>query len=307
MPLPLRAILLAIFVHSLWGANPVAIKFGLLVFPPFWTAFWRFSIAILCVLAWARMKGLPIWPEWHEWPLLWWLAAIFGVQLGVMNVGYSMTEGSVASVLTATYPMFAALLAHWVFADDRLTVVKSIGLLTAFTGVGFILLRGKDVGALGWIDAGSVVVLAHSVLLGARLVYSAKLVRGIEPTRVVLWQMILSLPFFALLGGLFEQTQWQALGPGPVLGILYQGIVIAGFGFMITTYMVRRYSPTLMFSFGFISPIVGVALSLWLLDERLTLPVVIGVLGVVVGLVLIAWRRDISVPQEPPGGSGGKT
>ena len=247
------------------------------------------------------MKGLAIWPGRHEWWLLWWLAVIFGLQLGLMNIGYSMTEGTVAAVLTATYPMFGAVLAHFVFPDDRLTLVKSLGLLVAFTGVSGILLRAQEVGALGWIDLGSLVVLAHAALLGARLVYSAKLVRGMEPARVVLWQMILSLPFFALLGWMFEEIHWPALGPAPIIGLLYQGIVIAGFGFMMSTYLMRRYSPTLMFSFGFVSPIVGVALSLWLLDEQLTPAIVAGVLGVAIGLVLIAWHRDSVVAHNPSG------
>ena len=288
---PITAILLAIFIHCLWGANPVAIKFGFLVFPPFWSAFIRFAIAIACILFWAHIKKLAIWPEPHEWKFLCWLAAIFGLQLGVMNSGYAMTDGTVAAVLTATYPMFAAVLAHWVFPDDRLTVLKSMGLVVAFFGVGGILIRGNEIGTLAWIDIGSLVVLISAALLGARLVYAAKLVRGIEPTRVVLWQMILSLPFFAILGVIFEEIHWSALGPAPVFALLYQGVVIAGFGFMISTYLVRRYSPTVMFSFGFISPVVGVALSLWLLDEEFTPAIAVGVAGVALGLILIAWQR----------------
>ena len=46
LAVPLRIILVAVLIHSFWGGNPVAIKFSLEVFPPLWTAFFRFLIGV---------------------------------------------------------------------------------------------------------------------------------------------------------------------------------------------------------------------------------------------------------------------
>ena len=59
MAIPLRAVLLAIFIHTLWGGNPVAVKFGLLVFPPMYSAFIRFALAILCIFVWGQVERDP--------------------------------------------------------------------------------------------------------------------------------------------------------------------------------------------------------------------------------------------------------
>ena len=288
MKLPLAAIAVAVFVHTLWGANPVAVKFGLQVFPPLLSAFVRFVIAIVCIALWAYVKKLPLWPDRAEWPALSILSALFFVQIALMNIGFGMTSGSVGSVLTATYPMFGALFAHIMLPDDKLSFSKILGLLVAFVGAGLILARHGGGDAWSWFDVGSFVVLSHAALLGFRMIYAAQLLREMDPVRVMAWMMILSLPAFALSGMWFETVQWHNLSWPPILGLLYQGVVIAGFGFMINAHLMKRYSPSLMLSFGFVSPVSGVLLSLWLLGESLSWPIAAGTAAVGLGLYVIA-------------------
>ncbi|HAU10931.1 MAG TPA: hypothetical protein DCS41_05655, partial [Gammaproteobacteria bacterium] len=71
--LSLGTVVLAVAVHSLWGGNAVAIKLSLEAFPPMWTAFLRFSIAIVCVALWAGFRGIPMRPKRSEW---WWLVLL---------------------------------------------------------------------------------------------------------------------------------------------------------------------------------------------------------------------------------------
>lgn len=297
--MPISAIFAAIFVNILWGANPVAVKFGLEAFPPLWSAFIRFAIGVLCIALWARTQKVALWPEKREWPSFVLLAVLFAVQITVMNIGFNMTTGAVASVLTATFPLFAAITAHYFMPGDRLSRTKVAGLACAFIGVAMIILRGLDSAALGWGGLGALVILVHAAMLGGRLIYTAKLVRGMEPIRVVLWQMILALPLFAAGALAFETVHWDKIGPAPIAGLIYQGVVIAGLGFMINAYLFRRYSPTLLVSFGFVSPIAGVLLSLWLLSESLNWAVAAGVLGVGLGLIIITRDRPISDDEGP--------
>ena len=45
----------------------------------------------------------------------------------------------------------------------------------------------------------------------------------ISGVRVVLWQMIVSLPLFAFAGAAFETIRWENLAFAPIAGLLYQG------------------------------------------------------------------------------------
>jgi drug/metabolite transporter (DMT)-like permease len=275
-------------MHALWGGNPVAVKFGLLVFPPMWSAFVRFSIGIVCIAAWAAFRGIPMWPKRGEWRLLMLLAVLFVVQMGTLNIGFDLTKGSIAAILISTNPLFAAVAAHFVIVDDRLSARKAMGLIIAFGGVVIVLLGGFNLKSLDPIGVGSLVVLLSSALLGMRLVFMARVQQEISGVRVVLWQMILSLPIFAFAGMAFETIQWENLYFAPVAGLLYQGVVIAGLGFMVISYLLSRYPPSLIASFNFVSPISGVLLSATLLGDQITPAIVWGVICVGAGLYFVS-------------------
>jgi len=281
---PAKAIVIAIAVHALWGGNPVAVKFGLLVFPPMWSAFVRFAIGIACIVLWARHRGIAIRPARAEWLPLGLLSALFTVQIGALNFGLDLTSASTGSVLVATNPLFAAVCAHFLITGDRLTVRKGLGLAIAFLGVSLLLLRGSAFAGLHADGLGNWLVLASAALLGLRLVLSSRVMQRIDPVRLNVWLMCLSLPFFAAGGLAFEAIRWENLAWPPLLGLAYQGIVIAGLGFMVLSHLLKHYPPSTMVGFSFVAPVAGVLLALGLLGEPVSAELVAGMLLVALGL-----------------------
>ena len=290
LSIPLRAVLVSIVIHSLWGGNPVAVKFSLVAFPPLTTAFLRFAIGIACIALWARWRGVRLLPEKGEWRSLWIVALLFAVQIASMNVGFHHTSGAMGSVLIATNPLFAVMFAHFLVAGDRMTAGKALGLLVAMAGTSLALLGDADLAALDPGAAGNWIVLSSAVMLGLRLSLSARFVRRIDPTRVAMWQMVLSLPLFGAGALLLEEIAWDRVGPGPIAGLLFQGAVIAGVGFTVSYHLMKRYTPSVMMSFNFISPIAGVVFAAWLLGDRIG-PLLLAGMGLVaVGLYLVTRR-----------------
>ena len=279
---------LAVAVHSLWGGNAVAIKIGLEAFPPMWTAFLRFTIAVVCVVLWAWFRGIPMRPQRSEW---WWLVLLgvfFSNQIGLMNIGFDHTSASIGSILMATNPIFAALWAHFLIVGDRLTRQRMIGLFVAFLGAAVVILQSDRMDGPMAVGMGSALVFVSAALLGGRLAYAGHLLQRMDEVRVVLWQMIISVPVFGVVAIMTESIQWEHVGPGPIVGILYQGIVVAGLGFMLLTYLMKRYSTSVITSFNFVSPISGVFLSVLLLGDQVTWHVLAGVVLVGTGLYLVA-------------------
>ncbi len=285
---PLKAVLIAVFIHTLWGGNPIAAKFGLVVFPPFASAFVRFVLGVFVLLLWAKFRQQNLWPTRVEWPTLLWISALFTVQIGLMNIGIDNSSGIMASVLISTNPIFAAVFAHFLIANDRLSVTGTSGLLLAFVGVCLTLLNPHDAMSTDWFAIGIWITTASAAILGFRMVISANAVKSIEPIKVAVWQMVLSLPAFALASTLVETIQWQAMNWSAVLGLLYQGVIVAGVGFPVSFWLVKHYKPSVMMSFNFVAPVAGVLLAALLLNEKITVSVVAGVVLVAVGLLLVA-------------------
>ena len=290
MAVPWRAVVLAVVINLLWGANVPAVKVGLLAIPPLWTGFWRFALGAACIALWARWQGIPLRPARAEWGPLALLGALFTLQIGLMNLGIRFTTGAMASVLIATNPLFAAALAHLFVPGDRLGVGRTLGLLIAFGGICAIFLRDAGSVLAEASTLGNTICLVSAALLGGRLVFSSRLLQRIESVRVMMWQMLFSLPCFALAGWLTETVRWEQLGWYPLAAIAYQGFVVAGFNFMALAYLLREYSTSVVTGFNFLSPVFGVLLSLLLLGESVGWAVLAGGLAVGLGLFLIARR-----------------
>ena len=293
MQIPLLAIASAVAINVLWGANPVAVKIGLVAFPPLWSAFLRFAIGALCIVIWARLNKVRIWPTSQEWPGLLLLALLFVSHITLMNSGINMTSGASASVMTATHPLFAGLFAHFLIAGDRMTLGKTAGLAVAFLGVGLILTGGTVPEHLSRANFGDLVILASTFLLGGRMIWTARLVSNMDPARVMLWQMLLSLGVFAAGAFMWEEVNWDAVGWQPVMALAYQGVVIAGLAFVVNAWLIKYYSPTVIVGFGFVSPLSGVLLSALLLGDVLTWDLAAGTVLVGIGLVILARQAQM--------------
>ena len=287
MAVPWSAVLAALSIHVLWGANVVAVKFGLMAIPPLWSAFFRFLLGAICLISWARLTGVAIWPARHEWRTLLLLAAMFAVQIPLMNLGIELTPAGMAAIIVSTNPLFAAGFAHMYLPRERLTLLRGAGLLVAFSGVSLLFL--EDAGNIfeNTTRTGNLISLVSAAMLGGRLVFTSSVVRRIDPPRVMIWQMLLALPIFALGGGLLEEIRWEALGWPPLLGIFYQGAVVAGFGFMVNAMLLKRYSASVVIGFNFVTPLTGVWLANLLLHEPITWQLLAGLVTVALGLALI--------------------
>jgi len=283
--IPARAVLAAVLINLLWGGNPVALKLGLEAFPPLWSGLLRFALGSACVAAWALYARIPLKPERHEWPALLGIGVLFTLQLALMNIGFERTSAVNGAVLIATNPLFGVLFAHFLVPGDRLRPGRALGALVAFGGTALVLTRGA--GPAGGAGLGDWIVLASAVLLGLRLALSGRLLRRVNAVRLTLWQMLISLPLFAAGALAVETVRVDRIGFAPVAGILYQGVVVAGLAFTVNFQLIRRYTPSVVISFNFLAPVIGVLLGAAILAERVTAGLVGGMLLVAAGLVLI--------------------
>ena len=135
-------------------------------------------------------------------------------------------------------------------------------------------------------------VLGSAVLLGVRLIYLKRVTQDTHPARVLIWQMGLSLPVFCLLSLIFE-GDFRLVLDGPILGaLLYQGIVLGGFCFIVITSLIRRYQASRLSVFAFITPVFGVLLSKYLQGEGLSAALLGSMVLVAVGIGIVNYDSN---------------
>ncbi len=262
---------------------------GLEVFPPAWSALLRFLFGITTIWLWCTYRKHPLWPAKHEWLPIIKIGSLFTLQILMMNTGFNATSGINGSILISTNPLFAALFAHVLITNDRITPLRAAGLTVAFFGVCLTLLQTSESG-MSFGNKGDWICLASSCLLGYRLIASAHIMQKLDPFKLALWQMMVSIPIYAVVGTTTETIKWSAFSYQTVLALAYQGVVVAGLGFMASLWLISRYRPSVMAGFNFLAPVSGVLLAAMLLGESIDTLVIAGTALVALGMILITIR-----------------
>lgn len=268
-PVGLRAGGLALLMAVLWGGNAVAIKMGLAGVPPAAMAAFRFVLGALTVWVGALFVGVSVRVPRAVWKGLAGLGLLFAVQIWLLNAGTQYTTAGRSGVLINVYPFFLTLFSHFFVPGDRLTVAKSIGLVFSFSGVFLLFAESISLADTHFL-LGDVMVATSGMLLGLRQVVIKRLVQGLHPFQLLFWQAGLSVPLFVLWSVAFEGEAVYAASAAVVAAVLYQGLVVAGLCFILLVFLIRHHSASRLGVFSFATPVVGVLLSAWLLDEHIS-------------------------------------
>jgi drug/metabolite transporter (DMT)-like permease len=276
---------LALLVSILWGANPVAIKIGLADAPPLRLAWMRFLIGGAAILVWAaatgRLRGLAL-PR-GEWRPLLVLGLLFTAQIGSMNIGTALTTAAHATILLNMYAVHTVVLAHFLIPGDRLTLRRLAGTLVAYAGIVVLFARQAAAGSPTLLGDG--IMFLSAVLLAERTVYLARAVQHLDPVKLLLSQAAIGTALFLLGSALLEPepTRWTGR---LAASIAYQGVLIAGFNFVVNLWLLKRYRPSALAPLFLTQPIFGVVAAALVTGDDLTWELAVASLAVAVGIGL---------------------
>jgi drug/metabolite transporter (DMT)-like permease len=272
-----------------WGANPVAIKLGLVDTPPLRLAWMRFLVGAIAILIWGawtgRLKGFTI--RRHEWPPLLVLGLLFTAQVGSMNIGTSLTSAAHAAIILNSYAVHTVVLAHFMIPGDQLTLQRLTGVVIAYGGV--VMLFAREVSTGGATLLGDAIMFGSAFLLAERTIYLVRAVQILDPLKLILCQAVIGGTLFLITSSLFETrpTQWT---PNLLAVLAYQGVLIAGFNFVVNLWLLKRYRPSSLSAYFLTQPIFGVLAAAAFTGDALTIDVLIASLAVAAGIGLTTIR-----------------
>jgi drug/metabolite transporter (DMT)-like permease len=281
----LFSVCLAVFLSATFGANAVAIKISIFGIGPFTAAGIRFLIASLVIFAWARATGRSFHVHRDQvYPLLI-IFFIFFFQISLLYLGINRTNASRAVLISNLQPFFVLFLAHFFIPDDCITSRKAVGLLLGFAGVCLVFLERE--GVTEGFQIGDALMVLSTLLWAVSAVYTKTVLHRLSPHFIAFYQMVLSVPFFFLSGFLWDQPMIGALNSEVVIALLYQALVAAAFGFIAWNTLLQSHGAVILNSFNFILPITGVFLAWWLLNEPLTVKILLALLFITAQMLVL--------------------
>ena len=280
-----KAAMILTVLCLIWGLNAVAIKYATAGIAPIFCAGLRSVIATVCLLAWMAYRRIEIFSGHLKDGLV--VGFLFGAEFGLLYVAILYTTVSSAWILLYTSPFFHTLGAHFFLSGDRLSVTKGAGLVFSFAGI--IILLSNDLG-LPSIQQfiGDLLALGAAVLWALTTVYiKRRLVAAITPYHTLFYQTLFSTPVLFLLSLFFGETPIQTLDSLILISLAYQGIVVAFISYLGWFFLVHSYPVSRLSSFVFLTPVFATIAGLVLLNEPLSLRLIVSLTLVSTGIYIV--------------------
>jgi len=280
------AILLVGF-SALLGLNQVLIKFVNGGIAPVFQAGLRSVCAFVVVLFIAKLLGRRLSVSDGSLGPGVVTGCLFAFEFMLLFQALDYISVARASVLFYTMPFWVTIGAHVLIPGERITILKTIGLVLALVGV-VLTLSVNPSGQPSLVGDMYCIVAAIAWAAIAIIARTTPLQRAC-PEMQLLYQLAVSAPILvvaALLSGVLlrEPTTitWAVFA--------FQVIVVVSIGFLTWFWVLSIYPIANMAVFSFLAPVFGVFFGWLILDEQITLSIVLALLFIAVGIVLVNWQ-----------------
>lgn len=289
-----KAWLMFWLVGLIWGSSFLLISVGVKEMSASQIAFIRTAIAAIglnAVLFW-RGRRLPTDRR------LWFSLILIGFGNAVLpyvliGLGEQTVASNVASVIQATTSLFALLIAHFVFEDERMNFAKVIGVVLGFIGVAILAMRSNETGIdNGYLD--EMAIVGASLSYAIFTIYSRKVIKGqVEPlvvaagtfipAAVIAFGMMLIEP---LLGGR-PAVDLSTIPINATLSIFALGFFNTFIAYLFYYYIVQQFGASRAMMVTYVVPVIGLILGGLILNDPIEPLMIFGALLIFAGIAVV--------------------
>ena len=273
----------------LWGTSFVAVSIGLQFASPYQLLFERFLVAGISVLvAGAFSRSARIWSGLAD-PRIWMVGVVYTAAFLFQFVGQSLSGASMSALLSNLFVVFVPVVAYFAL-KERLGRMAMSGVLLGIIGI--VLVYSSSLSTQG-------TAFGDLLLMGSALGYTAFIVLG---KKLDLSSLSSSFSLMVTMAVLSAPVAFIADGSVPLAGFLRpEGLAsVLWLGLPCTVFALAMYTKGLA-SIGaaqsavllLMEIIVGMALSIVVLGESLSLVQWVGAGAIGISIVLCQQlRRD---------------
>ena len=278
-----KQILLALIVPITWGLGFTLAKVGMEQFPPLLIMSIRFGIAGL-VLVWFTK---PPWGHMREI----FLVALIGstIQYGLTYNGLKGIDASTAAILVQLEGPILALMGA-ILLKEKLGLMRILGMVLAFVGVFIIAGEPRLEGHMNSV----ILLVAGSAVWAVAQIMISRL-KNLSGITILAWVAIMATPQMLIGSFIIEDGQWQAISTASLIDwsiIIYLALIMTVVGYSVWYHLLSSVDVSKVSPFLMLLPITSIIAGMILLDEKLTLPMIIGGLLIMTGVAstLINWH-----------------
>jgi drug/metabolite transporter (DMT)-like permease len=279
----LLGVLAAVLSSALGGTSIGATRYLVGVLDPLAIGSFRFGLGFLLLAPIVILRGSS-WPVRSDWPGVAALGFLFFTIFPVLfNASLIFTTAARGALALSTLPLLTMLVAA-AMGREPLTFRKTVGVVTAMTGVALALLSGLASAPTGaW--RGDLLMVAAALCMAFYSIWSKPFIQRSGPIPFTAAAMAVGAACLIAISGIrgsfapvpaLEIHQWAAA--------LYLGIFGAALTFYLWSFALERTTPTRVAISVTVNPISASLTGVALLHEPLSWNLAAGIAAVFIGI-----------------------
>lgn len=249
-----------------------------------------FSFVVFALLA--KLSGKYIRPSQRDLARLA-LCGFFGAVLNMVMFfqGLNLTLPVNASVLMTTSPLFVFLTAY-LLKSERLTPLKVIGVLVAFSGAFVLSLGGRSLGLGGETLWGDLMIMVNAASYAIYLVLVRPLMLKYHLMTIVAWVFFFGSLVNVPLGlPHLVAVDWAGVSAGSLWGAFYVIAFVTVGTYSLNGWALKRVSSSAVGVYIYLQPVLVGILSFFWAGQPITLRQVLFMGWVMAGVYLVTYRK----------------
>ena len=277
-------VLLLILLALIWGSSFFNIKIATYSYDPITLALVRVIFASIPLLILCNLKKIKIEAFGGNW--IWY--AIIGlcniaIPFVLIAIGTSQINSYLAAILMSTTPLSGSILAHFFTKDEKLSFLKSLGVLIGFSGIILLFFDKVIINSENYIYALITILGSTFYCIGGLLTLRLRNQKNENvTTSTTLWSVIFLLPF-----SIFLETPWESSPTlTSTLSLLYLGVIATGFAWLIRFRILTVNGLVFQTQVAYLIPVFGIFFGYFLMDEIITWKVIISLIIILLGIYI---------------------
>ena len=268
-----------------WATAFFNIKIATYSFGPITIAFLRILFGSIPVILLCLFKKIKIEAFSKDW---YWFAAIGLINLVIpfflIAYGVKSVQSNLAAILMASTPLSATILAHIFIKNEKINLIKVVGVLIGFSGIIFLFSDNILINKSNFISALLILIGSTFYVIGGLLTIKISNKKNENVTAsILIWATIFLVPITA-----YVEQPWN-LNPriDSMISVIYLGIFATGFAWLLRFKILKNNGLVFQSQVAYLIPIFGIILGYIFLKEVITPKVILAVIAVIIGIYLV--------------------
>lgn len=277
----------------IWGVSFLLIKVAIRDMSPTAVLLFRSASGCLTLAVIVLLMGRPLFGEgWRTRLVSFGIMAVTNAVVPWIAIAWGeehITSG-LASILNSTTTLWTAVLIYWVMPTERPSVVNYAGVLIGFAGVVVLVLPDIWAHGLSGSFLGTIAVLVAAFSYAVNALYQRRKMRNVSVFEVSLGQLVASVIFaIPIAAPSIPHIHFAFVSMAAVLALGAGG---TGIAYLLYYYVMNQLGAVRAAGVTLLVPVTAVFWGVLLLHESLSLPIIIGMVVILAGIILTNLRRS---------------